>query len=127
MASLAQREDLAAKVQMIYVDPPYGIKYSSNFQPRVGQTNVGDADSDISRQAEVVKAYRDAWHLGVHSYLNYLRERLSIARQLLSDSGSIRSNRRGKRPSRPSTLRGDFWECQSREYNSVQDRDRYGI
>jgi adenine-specific DNA-methyltransferase len=69
MASLAQREDLAGKVQMIYIDPPYGIKYSSNFQPRVGDTSVGDADSDISRQTEVVKAYRDTWHLGVHSYL----------------------------------------------------------
>jgi adenine-specific DNA-methyltransferase len=77
MASLAQREGLSGKVQMIYVDPPYGIKYASNFQPRVGQTSVGDADPDISRQTEVVKAYRDTWHLGAHSYLNYLRDRLN--------------------------------------------------
>ena len=89
MTSLAQREDLAGKLQMIYIDPPYGIKYASNFQPRVGQTRVGDADSDISRETEVVKAYRDTWHLGVHSYLNYMRDRLSLAKQLICDSGSI--------------------------------------
>jgi adenine-specific DNA-methyltransferase len=89
MASLARREDLAGKVQMIYLDPPYGIKFASNFQPEINNRDVKDRESDLTREAETVKAYRDTWKLGVHSYLAYLRERLTIARELLTDSGSI--------------------------------------
>ena len=89
MSSLARREDLAGKVQMIYIDPPYGIKFASNFQPRIGSRDVRDREQDLSREAETVKAYRDTWHLGVHSYLTYLRDRLLTARELLSDSGSV--------------------------------------
>jgi len=89
MASLAQRENLAGKVQMIYLDPPYGIRFGSNFQPETGKRNVTDRESDLTREPEMVRAYRDTWRLGVHSYLTYLRDRLVIARALLSDSGSI--------------------------------------
>ena len=89
MNSLAKREDLAGKVQMIYIDPPYGIRFGSNFQPFVGNRGVRDRDSDLTREPEVVKAYRDTWTLGVHTYLAYLRDRLVVARDLLSDSGSI--------------------------------------
>lgn len=89
MASLARREDQAGKVQMIYIDPPYGIKFKSNFQPQIGQRNVGDTETDITREPEMVKAYRDTWTLGVHSYLAYIRDRLSLARDLLARSGSI--------------------------------------
>ena len=89
MASLARREDLAGKVQMIYIDPPYGIKFSSNFQPELGQRDVKDRPQDLTREPEMVKAYRDTWTLGVHSYLAYLRDRLAMARELLSDTGSI--------------------------------------
>ncbi len=89
MASLARREDLAGKVQMIYLDPPYGIKFASNFQPQLGQTTVKDKEQDLTREPEMVKAYRDTWTLGVHSYLAYLRDRLAMARELLTDSGSI--------------------------------------
>lgn len=89
MASLARREDLAGKVQMIYMDPPYGIKFGSNFQPEVGKRDVKDKETDLTREPEMVKAYRDTWHLGVHSYLSYLRDRLVVARELLADTGSI--------------------------------------
>ena len=89
MASLTRREDLAGKVQMIYLDPPYGIKYASNFQSEVRNRDVKDKDADLSREPEVVKAYRDTWTLGVHSYLAYLRDRLVLCRDLLADSGSI--------------------------------------
>jgi adenine-specific DNA-methyltransferase len=89
MSSLARREDLAGKVQMIYVDPPYGITFASNFQPEIGKRDVKDKEQDLTREPEMVKAYRDAWHLGVHSYLSYLRDRLCSARELLADTGSI--------------------------------------
>ncbi|MCR4414261.1 MAG: site-specific DNA-methyltransferase [Thermoguttaceae bacterium] len=89
MASLARREDLAGKVQMIYIDPPYGIKFASNFQPEVGRRDVKDNETDLTREPEMVKAYRDTWHLGIHSYLSYLRDRLIVARELLADTGSI--------------------------------------
>lgn len=89
MASLARREDLAGKVQMIYLDPPYGIKFASNFQPQLGQRDVKDREQDLTREPEMVKAYRDTWTLGIHSYLAYLRDRLQMARELLADSGSI--------------------------------------
>ena len=89
MSSLAEREDLAGKVQMIYVDPPYGIKFASNFQPTVFKRDVKDREGDLTREREQIKAYRDTWTLGVHSYLAYLRDRLIVAKELLTDSGSI--------------------------------------
>jgi len=72
MASLARREDLAGKVQMIYIDPPYGISFKSNFQPQLGQRDVKDKVQDLTREPEMVKAYRDTWTRGVHSYLAYI-------------------------------------------------------
>lgn len=89
MTSLARREGLAGKVQMIYLDPPYGIKFSSNWQNEVGKRDVKDKDEDLTRELEMIKAYRDTWKLGVHSYLAYLKQRLLLARELLTDSGSI--------------------------------------
>lgn len=89
MSSLARREDLAGKVQMIYMDPPYGIKFASNFQPEVGKRDVKDKQEDMTREPEMVRAYRDTWHLGIHSYLSYLRDRLIVAKELLTDTGSI--------------------------------------
>ena len=89
MASLARREDLAGKVQMIYFDPPYGIKFASNFQPQLGQRDVKDREQDLTREPEMVTAYRDTWTLGIHSYLTYLRDRLAMAKELLADTGSI--------------------------------------
>jgi adenine-specific DNA-methyltransferase len=89
MASLAQRENLAGKVQMIYLDPPYGIRFGSNFQPETGKRTVTDREADLTREPEMVRAYRDTWRLGVHSYLAYLRDRLIVAKTLLADTGSI--------------------------------------
>ncbi|MCC7477037.1 site-specific DNA-methyltransferase [bacterium] len=90
MNSLVEFEGMAGKVQMIYMDPPYGVKYGSNFQPFVRKRDVAHgADSDMSREPEMVKAYRDTWELGLHSYLSYMRDRLRVARNLLSNSGSI--------------------------------------
>jgi adenine-specific DNA-methyltransferase len=89
MASLARREDLAGRVQMIYLDPPYGIKFASNFQPQLGQRDVKDREQDLTREPEMVKAYRDTWTLGIHSYLAYLRDRLTMAKELLADTGSL--------------------------------------
>lgn len=74
---------------MIYMDPPYGIKFASNFQPEIGKRDVKDKESDLTREPEMVKAYRDTWTLGVHSYLAYLRDRLILCRELLADTGSI--------------------------------------
>ncbi len=82
MASLARREDLAGKVQMIYIDPPYGIKFASNFQPEIGKRDVKDKESDLTREPETVKAYRDTWTLGVHSYLAYLRDRFIFGERI---------------------------------------------
>jgi len=89
MNSLLVKEGMAGKVQMIYIDPPYGIKYSSNFQPRIDRRDVKDRDEDLTHEPEQIKAYRDTWKLGIHSYLTYLRDRLLLARELLSESGSI--------------------------------------
>lgn len=89
MSSLATRERLAGKVQMIYIDPPYGIKFGSNFQPEVGNRSVSDKEADLTREPETVRAYRDTWQLGVHSYLSYLRARLAVAHSLLADTGSL--------------------------------------
>ena len=89
MASLAENESLRGKVQMIYFDPPYGIKFNSNWQPTTKSTNVKDGNKDdITREPEMVKAFRDTWHDGIHSYLGYLRDRLTVARDLLAESGS---------------------------------------
>ena len=89
MTSLARREGLAGQVQMIYFDPPYGIKFSSNWQNEVGKRDVKDKDEDLTREPEMIRAYRDTWTLGVHSYLAYLKQRLILARELLNDTGSI--------------------------------------
>lgn len=89
MSSLASRENLAGSVQMIYFDPPYGINFSSNWQNEVGRRDVKEKDEDLTREPEMIKAYRDTWTLGVHSYLTYIKQRLCVARDLLSKSGSI--------------------------------------
>jgi adenine-specific DNA-methyltransferase len=90
MASLAEREGLRGKVQMIYLDPPYGIKFNSNFQWSTTSKNVSDGKQEhITRDPEQVKAFRDTWRDGIHSYLTYLRDRLTVARDLLTDSGSV--------------------------------------
>lgn len=89
MASLTEREDLRGKVQMVYIDPPYGIKFGSNWQVSARKRDVKDGKAeDAAREAEQIKAFRDTWELGIHSYLSYLRDRLIAARELLSDSGS---------------------------------------
>lgn len=90
MNSLAEKEGLKGRVQMIYLDPPYGIKFGSNWQSRLRKREVKDgAEIDLSREPEQIKAFRDTWELGIHSYLSYLRDRLVVARELLTDSGSI--------------------------------------
>ena len=95
MASLAEREGLRGKVQCIYIDPPYGIKFNSNFQWSTTSRDVKDGNAEhITREPEQVKAFRDTWRDGIHSYLTYLRDRLTVARDLLTDSGSdLRTNR----------------------------------
>ena len=90
MASLAEREGLRGKVQCIYFDPPYGIKFNSNFQWSTTSRDVKDGNADhITREPEQVKAFRDTWRDGIHSYLTYLRDRLTLGRELLADSGSV--------------------------------------
>ena len=90
MNSLLQYEGLGGQVQMIYIDPPYGVKFGSNFQPFVRKRDVShNDDEDLTREPEMVKAYRDTWELGLHSYLTYMRDRLLLARELLSQSGSV--------------------------------------
>lgn len=90
MNSLLEKEGMAGQVQMVYIDPPYGIKYGSNFQPFVDKRDVKDKkDEDLSQEPEMIKAFRDTWELGIHSYLSYLRDRLLLARELLADSGSV--------------------------------------
>ena len=90
MNSLLQKEGMAGQVQMIYIDPPYGIKYGSNFQPFVNKRDVKDrSDADLTQEPEMIKAFRDTWELGIHSYLTYLRDRLLLAKELLHESGSV--------------------------------------
>lgn len=90
MASLAEKEDLRGQVQMIYLDPPYGIKFGSNWQVSTRKRDVKDGKlEDATREVEQIKAFRDTWELGIHSYLSYLRDRLMAARDLLTESGSI--------------------------------------
>lgn len=91
MNSLLTKESMASKVQMIYFDPPYGIKYGSNFQPFTNKRKLSDSDKDedLNQEPEMLKAFRDTWQLGIHSYLNYLRDRLLLSRELLAESGSV--------------------------------------
>lgn len=90
MNSMLEKEGMAGQVQMVYIDPPYGIKYGSNFQPFVDKRDVKDKkDEDLSQEPEMIKAFRDTWELGIHSYLSYLRNRLLLARDLLSETGSV--------------------------------------
>ncbi len=90
MNSLLQKEGMAGQVQMIYIDPPYGIKYGSNFQPFINKRDVKDrSDADLTQEPEMIKAFRDTWELGIHSYLTYLRDRLLLAKDLLSETGSV--------------------------------------
>ncbi|MCJ7564836.1 MAG: site-specific DNA-methyltransferase, partial [Candidatus Aminicenantes bacterium] len=90
MNSLLEKEGMAGKVQMVYLDPPYGIKYGSNFQPFVNKRDVKDGkDEDLTAEPEQIRAFRDTWELGIHSYLTYLRDRLLLARELLTESGSV--------------------------------------
>ena len=89
MNSLLEKEGLGGQVQMVYIDPPYGIRYGSNFQPFVNNRDVTDGkDEDLTQEPETIRAFRDTWELGIHSYLTYLRDRLLLARELLTDSGS---------------------------------------
>ena len=90
MNSLLQKESMAGRVQMIYIDPPYGIKYGSNFQPFVNKRDVKDRkDEDLTQEPEMIKAFRDTWELGIHSYLTYLRDRLLLSKELLNETGSV--------------------------------------
>lgn len=90
MTSLAEKEGLKGQVQMIYIDPPYGIKFGSNWQVSTRKRDVKDGSADdLTRQPEQIKAFRDTWELGIHSYLTYLRDRFVVARELLTESGSI--------------------------------------
>jgi adenine-specific DNA-methyltransferase len=89
MTSLLEKEGMAGKVQMVYIDPPYGIRYGSNFQPFVNKRDVKDgSDEDLTQEPEMIRAFRDTWELGIHSYLTYLRDRLFLAKELLHESGS---------------------------------------
>jgi adenine-specific DNA-methyltransferase len=95
MNSLLEYEGLGGQVQTIYIDPPYGVKFGSNFQPFVRRRDVKDGDdAHMSREPEMVKAYRDTWELGLHSYLTYLRDRLLVARELLTQKGACSSRSR---------------------------------
>ena len=90
MSSLAEKEGLKGKVQTIYLDPPYGIKFGSNWQVSTRKRDVKDGKAeDATRQPEQMRAFRDTWKLGIHSYLAYLRDRLAVARELLTETGSV--------------------------------------
>lgn len=89
MNSLLNREGMAGKVQTIYIDPPYGIKFGSNWQMKLNSRDVKDNDENVSGEPEMIKAFRDTWELGIHSYLTYLRDRLVLAKELLTQSGSV--------------------------------------
>lgn len=89
MNSLLNREGMAGRVQTIYIDPPYGIKYGSNWQMKLNSRDVKDNDENVSGEPEMIKAFRDTWELGIHSYLTYLRDRLVLAKELLTQSGSV--------------------------------------
>ena len=90
MNSLLEKEGMAGKLQMVYIDPPYGIRYGSNFQPFVNNRDVKDGkDSDLTQEPEMLRAFRDIWELGIHSYLQSLRDRILLGRDLLAETGSI--------------------------------------
>ena len=89
MNSLLNREGMAGKVQCVYIDPPYGIKFGSNWQMKLNSRDVKDNDESVSGEPEMIKAFRDTWELGIHSYLSYLRDRLVLAKELLTQSGSV--------------------------------------
>jgi adenine-specific DNA-methyltransferase len=89
MTSLLERERLGGQAQVVFIDPPYGVNYKSNFQPSLGSTDVAQDDAGLTREPEMIQAYRDTWVLQIHSYLSYLRDRINVARELLNDSGSI--------------------------------------
>ena len=90
MNSLLEYEGMGGQVQMIYIDPPYGVKFGSNFQPFIRRRDVKHGDDDhLTREPEMVKAYRDTWVLNEHSYLSYMRERLLVSHRLLHECGSI--------------------------------------
>ena len=90
MNSLLTKESMGGKVPTIYIDPPYGIKYGSNFQPSTNKRDVEErSDADLTQEPDMIKAFRDTWELGIHSYLTYLRDRLVLARELLTESGSV--------------------------------------
>jgi len=89
MNSLLEKEGMGGKVQMVFFDPPYGIKYSSNFQPFVNKRDVKEKDDDLTAEPEMLKAFRDTWELGLHSYLTYMRDRLFVAKELLHESGCV--------------------------------------
>lgn len=90
MNSLLEKEGMGGKVQMMFFDPPYGIKYGSNFMPFVNKKNVDDGkDDDLTTEPEMIKAFRDTWELGIHSYLTYIRDRLLLAKDLLTEDGSV--------------------------------------
>ena len=92
MNSLLEKEGMAGKVQMIYIDPPYGIRYGSNFQPFVNKRDVKDGkDEDLTAEPEQIRAFRDTWELGIHSYLTYLRDRLLLCRELLTEESVLKS------------------------------------
>lgn len=114
MASLAEREGLRGKVQCIYFDAPYGIKFNSNFQWSTTSRDVKDGNAGhITREPEQVKAFRDTWRDGIHSYLTYLRDRLTVARDLLADSGSIFVQIGDKNVHRVRAVLGEvFWRRQ---------------
>lgn len=88
MNSLIEKEGINEKVQMVYIDPPYGIKYASNFQPFVSKQDVKETDEDLSQEPETILAFRDTWEKGIHSYLTYLRTRLILSKHMLADTGS---------------------------------------
>lgn len=88
MNSLLNREGMKGKVQCVYIDPPYGIKYGSNWQLKLNDRDIKDSDNNVSGEPETIKAYRDTWALGIHSYLSYLRDRLVLSRELLTETGS---------------------------------------
>ena len=90
MAGLAEKENLRGQVQMIYIDPPYGIKFGSNWQVSTRKRDVRDGrDTDLTRQPEQIRAFRDTWELGIHSYLSYLRDRIVVSHDLLTETGSV--------------------------------------
>jgi adenine-specific DNA-methyltransferase len=91
MNSLLEKEGLGGQFQMVFIDPPYGIKYKSNFQPFVNKRNISesDKDDDLTQEPEMLKAFRDTWELGIHSYLSYLRDRIRLSKEMLNETGSI--------------------------------------